>query len=60
VTSVVVDASVIVAMVVADERRDAARAHLQRWVEAGDGMHAPAGRVAGPDRRTGHMVLTYR
>lgn len=40
--SVVVDASVIVAVVVADERQDAARAHLAGWVEAGEGLHAPA------------------
>lgn len=40
--SVVVDASVIVAVVVADERQDAARAHLLSWLEAGEGLHAPA------------------
>jgi predicted nucleic acid-binding protein len=40
--SVVVDASVIVAMVVADERQAAARTHLARWLEAGEGLHAPA------------------
>jgi len=40
--SVVVDASVILAVVVADERQDAARAHLQSWLDAGEGLHAPA------------------
>jgi predicted nucleic acid-binding protein len=40
--SVVIDASVIVAMVVADERQNAARAQMQSWLEAGEGLHAPA------------------
>jgi predicted nucleic acid-binding protein len=40
--SVVIDASVIVAMVVADERQRIARAHLERWLEAGESLHAPA------------------
>lgn len=40
--SVVVDASVVVAVVVADERQYAARAHLDGWLEAGEGLHAPA------------------
>ncbi len=40
--SVVVDASVIVAMVVADERQDQARTHLERWLDQGEGLHAPA------------------
>jgi len=40
--SVVVDASLIVALVVADERQAAAQAHLQAWVESGEGLHAPA------------------
>ncbi len=40
--SVVIDASVIIAVVVADERQDAARAHLEGWLEAGEGLHAPA------------------
>lgn len=40
--SVVVDASVIIAVVVADERQDAARAHLQGWLDTGEGLHAPA------------------
>jgi predicted nucleic acid-binding protein len=39
--SVVIDASVIIA-VVADERQDAARALLEGWLEAGEGLHAPA------------------
>ena len=39
--SVVIDASVIIAVVVADERQDAARAHLERWSEAGESLHAP-------------------
>jgi len=40
--SVVVDASLIVALVVADERQAAAQAHLQGWVESGEDLHAPA------------------
>jgi len=39
--SVVVDASLIVALVVADERQAAAEAHLQGWVESGEDLHAP-------------------
>ncbi len=40
--SVVVDASVLVAVVVADERQDAARVHLEGWLDAGEELHAPA------------------
>jgi predicted nucleic acid-binding protein len=40
--SVVLDASVIVALVVADERQDSARVHMDGWLEAGEGLHAPA------------------
>jgi predicted nucleic acid-binding protein len=40
--NVVVDASVIVALVVADERQGAAQARLQTWVESGEDLHAPA------------------
>jgi len=40
--SVVVDASVLVAVVVADERQDAVRARLEAWLESGESMHAPA------------------
>jgi len=40
--SVIVDASLIVALVVADERQAAAQAHLQGWVESGEDLHAPA------------------
>lgn len=40
--SVVVDASVIVALMVADERQPAAQAHLEGWVESGEELHAPA------------------
>lgn len=39
---VVVDAGVVVALFVADPRRAAARALLDRWVESGDELHAPA------------------
>lgn len=39
--SVVVDASVIVALLVADARQEAAQTHLERWVEEGQDMHAP-------------------
>lgn len=40
--SVVLDASLIVALVVADERQDAARSHLRGWLDAGEELHAPA------------------
>lgn len=40
--SVVVDASLIVALVVADERQAAAQAHLEGWVDSGEDLHAPA------------------
>ncbi|MGO8936099.1 MAG: type II toxin-antitoxin system VapC family toxin [Mycobacterium sp.] len=40
--SVVVDASLLVALVVADERQDAARAHLRGWLDASEGLHGPA------------------
>lgn len=40
--SVVVDASLIVALVVADERQAAARARLEGWVVSGEDLHAPA------------------
>lgn len=39
---VVVDASVVTAVVVADQRRDAARANLEVWLDVGEGLHAPA------------------
>ena len=40
--SVVVDASLIIALVVADERQAAAQARLESWVESGEDLHAPA------------------
>lgn len=40
--SLVVDASVIVALVVADERQDAAQKYLDSWLAASEGVHAPA------------------
>lgn len=40
--TVVVDASLIVALIVADERQAAVQAHLARWVESGQVLHAPA------------------
>lgn len=39
--SVVVDASLIIALVVADERQAAVHAHLEGWVESGQALHAP-------------------
>jgi len=39
--SVVVDASVVLALVVADERQEAARSHLSGWLDRGVGLHAP-------------------
>ena len=40
--SVVVDASVIIALVVADEKQDTVRGRVQGWLDAGDDLHAPA------------------
>jgi len=36
------DASLLVALVVADKRQDSARAHLRGWLDAGEGLHGPA------------------
>lgn len=38
--SVVVDASVIVSLVVADERQTAVLAHMEEWLAAGEQLHA--------------------
>lgn len=40
--SVVVDASVIVALIVADERQAAVQAQLENWMGSGEVLHAPA------------------
>lgn len=40
--SVVVDASVLIALIVADQRQAAAQAQLERWVDSGEDLHAPA------------------
>ncbi len=40
--SVVVDASLIVALIVEDDRQAAVQAHLERWVDAGEVLNAPA------------------
>jgi predicted nucleic acid-binding protein len=40
--SVVVDASVVVALLVADERQRAALAAIEGWLLAGEELHAPA------------------
>ena len=40
--SAVVDASVIIAVLVADERQDAVRTLLEGWLESGERLHAPA------------------
>ncbi len=40
--SVVVDASIVVAVVVADPRQGTARALLEGWLDAGEELHAPA------------------
>lgn len=37
-----VDASLIIALLVADERQSAVQAHLERWVDSGEVLHAPA------------------
>lgn len=39
--SVVVDANVLVALLVADEHQPAAQAHLEAWLVAGEDLHAP-------------------
>jgi predicted nucleic acid-binding protein len=39
--SVVLDANVLVALLVADEHQPAARAHLEDWLAAGEELHAP-------------------
>jgi predicted nucleic acid-binding protein len=40
--SVVLDANVLVALLVADEHQPAARAHVEEWLGAGEELHAPA------------------
>jgi predicted nucleic acid-binding protein len=40
--SVVVDASEVVALLLADGRPAAAQEHLERWVGSGEELHAPA------------------
>ncbi len=40
--TIVVDASAIIALVVADERQGPARALVESWLDAGEGLHAPA------------------
>lgn len=39
--SVVVDASLVVALLVTDERQQAAQTHLAAWLDAGEELHAP-------------------
>jgi len=39
--SVVVDASLVVALVVTDERQQAVQTHLAAWLDAGEELHAP-------------------
>jgi predicted nucleic acid-binding protein len=39
--SVVLDANVLVALLVADEHQPAAQAHLEAWLAAGEELHAP-------------------
>ncbi len=40
--SVVVDASLVVALVVADERQATTAVRLEGWIESGEDLHAPA------------------
>lgn len=40
--SVVVDGSLVVALVVADERQAAVQARFEGWLESGEELHAPA------------------
>ena len=37
-----VDASLIIALLVADQRQGAVRAQVERWVDVGEELHAPA------------------
>lgn len=39
--SVVVDANVVIALVVADEHQAAARTHFEEWLQSGQDLHAP-------------------
>lgn len=39
--SVVLDANVLVALLVADEHQPAAQAHLEEWLDTGEDLHAP-------------------
>lgn len=39
--SVVLDASLVVALIVTDERQHAAQAQLAAWLDAGEELHAP-------------------
>lgn len=39
--TVVVDSSLLVALMVGDERQDAARARMERWLDGGEQLHAP-------------------
>lgn len=45
--SVVVDASVLIALVVPDEQQHRARSCLEDWLRAGEALHAPAVLVLG-------------
>jgi predicted nucleic acid-binding protein len=40
--TLVVDANVIIALVVADEHQAAARTHFEEWLQSGQDLHAPA------------------
>lgn len=40
--SVVLDANVVVALLVADEHQPAARAHIEAWLDNREDLHAPA------------------
>jgi len=40
--SVVLDANVLVALLVADERQPTVRGHVEQWLNAGEELHAPA------------------
>ena len=39
--TVVIDAGVVVALIVAEGRQDAARAHVENWLDVDAALHAP-------------------
>ncbi len=40
--SVVLDANVLVALLIADEHQTTVRSHVEEWLDVGEELHAPA------------------